>query len=247
MAVMTVSLLSGRFWSLSAFLSTLSELPTLKLSFPHPMSDGNDYELKCDIMNVTPVQNLVVTWFAGNQTLHTQTFNESSVIPVSVVSTLNITADRRLIGEVFRCDAKLDLGPLDPEFQLPTQSLFMALDVLCRSSPSVVFTAFYWLRLFSVLYSFCCRPTRDPTLSRWTDCSGAGAQLGFAALRCWWEPCSHCSVVPWHISDQCIGASHQGALWDVHGSLWKHTGQDWNLCQSQRRMQVIQLFSQFKR
>lgn len=185
------------------------------------MHDGHKYELKCDIMNVAPVQNLRVTWFAGNQTLHTQTFDEDSVTPVNVSSTLNITTDRKHNGELFKCEAQLDLGLLEPEFQLPRLSSAMALDVVCRSSPCVVFMALCWLRLTSGLWSLCCRSTSDPTLSRRTDRRGAGAQLGYVALRCRWQPRCHCSVVHWRKSDQCIGAPHQGALWDVQSSLSK--------------------------
>lgn len=137
--------------SRSAHLSSLSETPELKLSFPHPIYDESDYELRCEARNVAPVQNLRVTWFTGNQTLRTDTFNESSVTPVNVTSTLNITTDKKLKGQVFGCKAELDLGPLEPEFQPPTQLLEAPLDVLCRSSPCAVLVAFKWLRLISAL------------------------------------------------------------------------------------------------
>lgn len=146
------------------------------------MYDGNEYALKCDIRSVAPVKNLIVTWSAGNKTLTTHTFYESTVTPVDVTATLDITADRELNGEVFKCEAELDLGPLEPEFQPAKQSLSTDLDVWCRSSPDVVFLAFYWQRLISVLSSFCCRCTSDPRVSRRTERSGAGVPLGDVAL-----------------------------------------------------------------
>lgn len=121
----------------------------MRLSHTYPLYDGQEGELKCDILNVAPVQNLSVTWYAGNRTLRTQAFPESSLTPVNVASSLNITAHKNLTGVAVRCEAELDLGPLEPEFQLPTASLTTVLDVLCRSSPCAVFTAFDWLRLHS--------------------------------------------------------------------------------------------------
>lgn len=115
------------------------------------MYDGHDYELKCKVMSVAPVQNLRVIWSTENQTLRTQTFNESSATPVNVTSTLNITADRKRNGELLKCEVELDLAPLEPMFQPAMPALVMDLDFLCRSTPCVVFMAFYWLRLISVL------------------------------------------------------------------------------------------------
>lgn len=107
----------------------------MELSFPRPMIEGNDYELKCDIKNVTPVQNLRVNWYRGNTTLRTQTFDDASVTPTTVVSTLNITADRRLNGEGYSCKTELDVGPVDPEFLPSMPTATEALDIQCRFPP----------------------------------------------------------------------------------------------------------------
>lgn len=142
--MMTVSFVSYYFLYIPICTSHLafSDIPSMALSSPYPIIEKNDYELKCDIHNVAPVQSLRVTWSSWNKTLHTQTFNDATVTPVNVSSTLNITADRKLHGENFTCTAELDLGPLEPEFLPPPQSLTMSLDVQCGSSPCAALLAF---------------------------------------------------------------------------------------------------------
>lgn len=115
------------------------------------MLEGKNYELECDLRDVAPVQNLRVTWFTGNRSLHTQTFDESSVTPVNVTSILNITAEKTLNGERLGCRAELDLGSLEPEFQPLPKSLDTPLNVWCRWSLCVLLMAFYWLGLISAL------------------------------------------------------------------------------------------------
>lgn len=86
-----------------------------------PMVEGTEYQLICNVSGVAPVQNLKVKWYRGNETVHTQTFNETSVTPVSVSSTLNFTAARDHNGTLFRCKAELHLGANGPEL-IPTAS-----------------------------------------------------------------------------------------------------------------------------
>ncbi|XP_064844259.1 hemicentin-1-like [Oncorhynchus masou masou] len=79
-----------------------------------PMVEGTQYQLQCDIQNIAPLQNLVVKWYKGNETVKTESFHNSTRIPVDVSSTLNITP-RRFEDEVkYRCEAELDLGPEGP-------------------------------------------------------------------------------------------------------------------------------------
>nr|XP_046270934.1 hemicentin-1-like [Scatophagus argus] len=85
------------------------------------MVEGRDYSFICDVVNVAPVQNLTVKWYRGNETVHIQMFGGTSVTPVSVSSTWNITAQRDYNGELFRCEAELHLGPNGPEL-IPTVS-----------------------------------------------------------------------------------------------------------------------------
>ncbi|CAK6969377.1 angiopoietin-related protein 6 isoform X1 [Scomber scombrus] len=86
-----------------------------------PMIEGKVHQLTCEIINVAPVRNLTVKWYRDNDTVHTQMFNDSSVTPVNVSSTLSITPQRNYIGAHFRCETELHLGPNGPE-TIPTTS-----------------------------------------------------------------------------------------------------------------------------
>uniref|UniRef100_A0A3P9CT31 Hemicentin-1 n=1 Tax=Maylandia zebra TaxID=106582 RepID=A0A3P9CT31_9CICH len=81
-----------------------------------PMVEGREYDLKCDVINVAPVQNLTVTWYRGNETVLTQMFNDSTMTPVNASSTLRISTQRDYNGLTFRCEAELHLGPKGPKF-----------------------------------------------------------------------------------------------------------------------------------
>ncbi|XP_036825833.1 intercellular adhesion molecule 1 isoform X4 [Oncorhynchus mykiss] len=85
------------------------------LSHSGPMMEGKEYQLQCDIQNIAPLQNLVVRWYKGNETIETQTFNDSTKELVNMSSTITIT-HKRYEGEVeYRCEAELDLGPEGPK------------------------------------------------------------------------------------------------------------------------------------
>uniref|UniRef100_A0A671WZL5 Ig-like domain-containing protein n=1 Tax=Sparus aurata TaxID=8175 RepID=A0A671WZL5_SPAAU len=84
-----------------------------------PMVERSAYMLDCNIANVAPLQNLTVIWYRDNEKLSTETFNGDTVTPVSVSSSLRVTADRHHNGALFRCEAVLHLGP---ELNLTTTS-----------------------------------------------------------------------------------------------------------------------------
>ncbi|KAG1968857.1 EGF-like domain-containing protein [Pimephales promelas] len=80
-----------------------------------PMMEGNQYELQCDVLNVAPVQNLIINWYKG-QTLVDQTiFTDTIKTPVSKTSKLLIRADRADDGAQYWCEAKLELGEEGPQ------------------------------------------------------------------------------------------------------------------------------------
>ncbi|XP_056870366.1 intercellular adhesion molecule 5 isoform X1 [Takifugu flavidus] len=81
--------------------------------------EGAEMVLSCDVTNVAPLQALRVKWYIGNDTVHTQMFNDTSRTPASVISTLRTTAGREDNGVEFRCAAELHLGPNGPEL-VPT-------------------------------------------------------------------------------------------------------------------------------
>ncbi|XP_041730929.2 intercellular adhesion molecule 1 isoform X1 [Coregonus clupeaformis] len=85
------------------------------LNHSGPMVEGKEYQLQCDIHNIAPLQNLVVRWYKGNETIEIQRFNDSTKKPVNISTHLTIT-DRRYGGEAeYRCEAELDLGPEGPK------------------------------------------------------------------------------------------------------------------------------------
>uniref|UniRef100_A0A3B4G6C9 Ig-like domain-containing protein n=1 Tax=Pundamilia nyererei TaxID=303518 RepID=A0A3B4G6C9_9CICH len=88
------------------------------------MVEGREYDLKCDVINVAPVQNLTVTWYRGNETVLTQMFNDSTMTPVNVSSTLRISTLRDYNGLTFRCEAELHLRPKGPKHSSPDGNPF---------------------------------------------------------------------------------------------------------------------------
>ena len=113
-------------------LETPDSVSVSPQSHSGPMVEGTEYQLQCDIQNVAPLRSLVVRWYKGNEPVKTETFHNSTRIPVDVFSTLNITP-RRFEDEVkYRCEAELDLGPKGPLASvLSSQTLHFA--VYCKS------------------------------------------------------------------------------------------------------------------
>ncbi|KAL3986907.1 protein CLEC16A [Sarotherodon galilaeus] len=81
-----------------------------------PMVEGREYDLKCYVISVGPVQNLTVTWYRGNESVQTETLNHFNMTPVNTSSTLRISPKRDYNGLTFRCEAELHLGPKGPQF-----------------------------------------------------------------------------------------------------------------------------------
>ncbi|XP_028267512.1 angiopoietin-related protein 6 isoform X2 [Parambassis ranga] len=78
-----------------------------------PVVEGLQHNLTCDIYNVAPVHKLRVTWYRGKEVVLLETFEHwFSVTPVNVSSTLKVTPNRNDNGNVFRCEADLDLRPI---------------------------------------------------------------------------------------------------------------------------------------
>ncbi|KAM9393963.1 cell adhesion molecule CEACAM5-like isoform 2-T2 [Pholidichthys leucotaenia] len=81
--------------------------------------EGKKFELRCDIINVAPAQNLTVEWYQGNKAIGSGTTEcwhgnipDCSGVrsPVNVSSNLTIVLNRNHSGVQFRCEARLDLG-----------------------------------------------------------------------------------------------------------------------------------------
>ncbi|XP_071389514.1 intercellular adhesion molecule 5 [Centroberyx affinis] len=103
---------------------TVYKNPESVIMFPissvHPVVEGTQYQIQCDIINVAPVQNLTVRWYQGNENIRTVSFTNTTKKPVSESSILTLSLSREDNGAQFRCEAQLDLGPQEP--QLPTVS-----------------------------------------------------------------------------------------------------------------------------
>ncbi|XP_028978868.2 intercellular adhesion molecule 5 isoform X2 [Esox lucius] len=85
------------------------------LNHSGPMVEGTEYHLQCDILNVAPVQNLIVKWYKGNESLLNVTYSNSTKTPVDVFPTLIVTPSSDDDGAQYRCEAELDLGPEGPQ------------------------------------------------------------------------------------------------------------------------------------
>ncbi|XP_067277387.1 intercellular adhesion molecule 5 [Pseudorasbora parva] len=80
-----------------------------------PMIDGNQYELQCEVLNVAPVQNLIIKWYKGPTLVDQTTFNDTIKTPVNETSELLIRPDRADDGAQYRCEAELELGEEGPQ------------------------------------------------------------------------------------------------------------------------------------
>ncbi|XP_024246068.2 intercellular adhesion molecule 1 [Oncorhynchus tshawytscha] len=85
------------------------------LNHSGPMVEGTQYQLQCDIQNITPLQNLVVKWYKGNEPLDNVTYSNISKRPEDVSATLMISPSKDDNGTQYRCRAELDLGPEGPQ------------------------------------------------------------------------------------------------------------------------------------
>ncbi|XP_065105394.1 hemicentin-1 isoform X7 [Paramisgurnus dabryanus] len=105
---------------------------------------GSQYELQCDIVNVAPVESLIVKWFKGETEVHTETFNDTIKTPVNKTSTLEIFANRSDDGAQYRCETELNLGINGPQPPLNVTSEPLNITISSLSSslqlipPSVV-------------------------------------------------------------------------------------------------------------
>uniref|UniRef100_A0A668TII2 Ig-like domain-containing protein n=1 Tax=Oreochromis aureus TaxID=47969 RepID=A0A668TII2_OREAU len=124
-----------------------------------PMVEGREHDLKCDVINVAPVQNLTVKWYRDNETVQTETFNDSTMTPVNASSSLRISTQRNYNGLTFRCEAELHLGPKGPKFLPNVTSPPYTAVVLCKTCPdhvTVVENAAFSIDMLS------CQPDGNP-------------------------------------------------------------------------------------
>lgn len=94
---------------------TVYNTPEIITEFPSGLvKEGEESQLKCDFINVAPVQNLTVKWYRGNESIKTQMFEGYSMQPVNRSSYLTVRHERGDNGKKFSCRAELHLGPNGP-------------------------------------------------------------------------------------------------------------------------------------
>ncbi|XP_070703581.1 hemicentin-1 [Pempheris klunzingeri] len=79
-----------------------------------PLVEGQKYRMQCDIVDVAPVRNLSVYWHKGNEIFHSDTFDETTLLPVNKSSIFDWTAHRDDNGSQIWCEAKLNFEPEVP-------------------------------------------------------------------------------------------------------------------------------------
>ncbi|XP_076583648.1 intercellular adhesion molecule 2-like [Chaetodon auriga] len=80
-----------------------------------PMFVGSYYTLQCEVQNVAPVENLIVTFYKGQEVLSQQQSNNKEKAPVTEVFTFDFRPREDDDGAHLRCEAKLELGPEGPQ------------------------------------------------------------------------------------------------------------------------------------
>ncbi|XP_058509195.1 hemicentin-1-like [Solea solea] len=116
---------------------SVSILPVHNLS---SLVEGEELQLRCDVIRVAPAQNVTVRWYHGNDTVEPLIKGSMRLMdcvpkngtncdigelrhPLSVSSTISVRLDRKHNRAEFRCEALLDLGhnglKLSPEVSNP--------------------------------------------------------------------------------------------------------------------------------
>ncbi|KAM6965923.1 hemicentin-2-like [Tautogolabrus adspersus] len=90
-------------------------------AFKGVLKEMEEYNFTCDIPNIAPVQSLTVRWYKGDDLLRTETFKNPSKERVNQTSILGFKATRQDSGVTFRCEAHMDLGHEELQFNVSSQ------------------------------------------------------------------------------------------------------------------------------
>ncbi|KAI5607012.1 intercellular adhesion molecule 5 precursor [Silurus asotus] len=101
-----------------------------------PMIEGHNFTLRCDILNVAPIQSLIVNWYEGKVLVESKRF-PTTRNPDNKTLTLNISPKRN--SALYTCEAKLDLGSnLTKLFKVNYNAEVYAIPVITTKFPARV-------------------------------------------------------------------------------------------------------------
>ncbi|CAN9505573.1 unnamed protein product [Ophioblennius macclurei] len=94
-----------------------------------PMVAGQTYQMKCDVIDVAPGNNVVVDWHKGGKIVKSDPLQEVSPTPVNKSSVFSLLVDRNDNEAEIWCEARLNLG-LEGQNPPPMRSKSKQLTVL---------------------------------------------------------------------------------------------------------------------
>lgn len=83
------------------------------------------YEMKCDVFNAAPIQNLTIEWYKNNEILIVASFPETVKTPMNKSSILEMDVNREENDVRFRCEAHLKFDE-EPEDLIVAQTVILS-------------------------------------------------------------------------------------------------------------------------
>uniref|UniRef100_A0A3Q2NPD4 Sc:d0202 n=1 Tax=Fundulus heteroclitus TaxID=8078 RepID=A0A3Q2NPD4_FUNHE len=100
---------------------------TISISSSADLNEGIrenvEYNFTCSILNIAPVQNLMIRWYGGDALIQPNTLQSEQKTPTNQTSVHSFTPTRQHDGTTIRCEAHMDLGPEGPKFNASSQEL----------------------------------------------------------------------------------------------------------------------------
>lgn len=100
-----------------------------------PVSEQEPFVVRCEVNQIAPVQHVSLELLNGNKRLDKIWFSDIDIKePVSEFTRFSLLSKREYNGAQFRCEARIDLGPLGHLPEMSSEPL--ELIVHCKSTPS---------------------------------------------------------------------------------------------------------------
>lgn len=110
----------------------------MSIKSPEPIVEGDQYTLECTVLDVAPIENVLVTFFKGQTSLIQQGSLMKTNKPVNWTFSHSIVASREDDGVEHWCQTKLELGPEGPQYAPVVSSQSHNVTVLCESDNVVI-------------------------------------------------------------------------------------------------------------